>query len=152
MNKKNVVARLTAIREIGVRTIIEVHDDDDTTFSTFFHYYTQVGLKRSTKTQIRVANRNDGLHPWYRAYRIQPGLEALAEHWKKMPQITSVRVRIIKKRAYRRLLEAAPDVLGLVKDRAQFSHEQPIAVDLGLSQSFVIVAKKSRARLTYGMR
>lgn len=152
-SKKNVVGRLTAIRSVGVRTIIEVHEE--ATFSTFFHYYTQAGMKRSTKKLIRTANRNEGLHPWYAAYRMQPGLEALAEQLRKMPQFTSVKIRIIKKRAYRRLCTVAADVLGGLaanKPCGEWIGQRPIAVDLDRPQSFILVAKRSRSRLTYGIR
>jgi hypothetical protein len=115
--KKEVVARLTVIREVGVRTIIDVYTD--ATFSNFYNYFVQDGARRSTKKLVRTANRNEGLSPWYKAYRMQPGLAAIAEHLNKMPQFTSVKIRIIKRRAYRKLLTAAPDVLGLVKVNCQ---------------------------------
>ena len=113
MNKSKVVARLTAIREVGVKTIIEVCEN--ATFASFFVFYTQQGNRRSTKKMVRSANRNEGLAPWHRVYRMTPGLEVIAEHLRGMKQFKSVTVRIIKKRAYRQLLTAAPDVLGLTK-------------------------------------
>src|SRR6185436_626734 len=100
--KRVVVARLTVIREVGVRTIVELYED--ATFSSFYQFFTQDGARRSTKKYIRSANRNEGLSPWYRAYRMKPGLAAVAEHFKTMPNITSVKVRIIKRRAYKKLL------------------------------------------------
>jgi len=111
--KTKVIARLTAERETGVNMIIEVHAD--ATFSTFYHYYTQQGRKRSTKQQLRTANRNEGLRPWHRAYRLTPGLEAVADHLRTMPQFTGIKVRILRKRAYHQLLNTAPDVLGMTK-------------------------------------
>ena len=111
--KTVVVARLTAIRRVGVRTIIEVCAD--ASFHDFYRYYTQQGSRRSTKTLVRTASRNEGLHPWYRAYYLQPGLDVLATRMIDQKQFVSVKVRVIKKRAYRQLLEAAPDVLGLTK-------------------------------------
>ena len=111
--KKVVVARLTAVREVGVKTIVEVCEN--ATFASFFVFYTQQGNRRSTKTQIRVANRNEGLAPWHRAYRMTPGLDVIAEHLRGMKQFKSVTVRIIRRRAYRQLLSADPDVLGLTK-------------------------------------
>jgi len=112
-NKSKVVARLTAIRQVGYRTIIEVCED--ASFHSFYRYYTQQGTRRSTKTPVRTASRNEGLHPWYRAYRITPGLEVLATRMLDQKQFSSVKVRIIKKRDYLKLLEAAPDALGLTK-------------------------------------
>jgi len=112
-SKTVVIARLTAVREVGVRTIIEVHSD--ASFNSFYQYYTQEGMKRSTKELIRTTGRNEGIRPWYRAYCTQPGLEVLATRMLDMKQFKSVKIRILKKRAYRQLLEAAPDVLGLTK-------------------------------------
>lgn len=112
-NKSKVVARLTAIGKAGTRIIVEVHED--ATFSSFFKFYTQQGAHRITKQLVRVANRNEGLAPWHRAYRMQPGLEAIAQTLKTRSQFTSVKIRIIKRRIYRKLLAAAPDALGLVK-------------------------------------
>jgi len=112
-NKSKVVARLTAIRSVGVRTIIEICED--ASFHNFYRYYTQQGTRRSTKTPVRTASRNEGLHPWHRTYRMEPGLEVLATRMLDQKQFSSVKVRILKKRAYRQLLDAAPDVLGLTK-------------------------------------
>jgi hypothetical protein len=111
--KPVVVARLTAIRSVGVRTIIEVCAD--ASFHNFYRYYTQHGTRRSTKTQVRTASRNEGLHPWHRAYRLTPGLEVLASRMLDQKQFSSVKVRILKKRVYGQLLEAVPDTLGLTK-------------------------------------
>lgn len=111
--KSVVVARLTAIRGVGVRTIIEVCED--ASFHDFYRYYTQEGSRRGTKTLIRTASRNEGLHPWHRVYRLEPGLDVLATRMIDQKQFSSVKVRILKKRVYRQLLEAAPDVLGLTK-------------------------------------
>jgi hypothetical protein len=112
-SKSTVVARLTVTREIGVKTIIEVHED--ATFSKFFHFFTQEGRRRSTKRPIRTANRNEGLRPYFQAYRIIPGLEVLASQFEAMQHIQCVKLRIIKKGAYRRLISAPPEQLGLVK-------------------------------------
>lgn len=116
--KTVVVARLTAIRNVGVRTIIEVCADAN--FLSFYRYYTQEGTRRSTKSLIRTASRLEGLRPWYRAYRTEPGLEVLAARLLDQKQFTSVKVRILKKRAYRQLLKAAPEVLGLTKVTPMF--------------------------------
>jgi len=116
-SKKVVIARLTAIRAVGVRTIIEIHED--ATFSSFFNFYSQDGMRYSTKKLIRFANRNEGLAPWHRAYRMTPGLDVLAKRFEAMPQFAKVTIRILKRRAYLNLLEAAPDVLGIVKVNCQ---------------------------------
>ena len=109
--KPVVVARLTVIREVGNRTIVEV--SDDATFSSFYRIFTQIGNRRSTKKFVRAASRNEGLLPYYRAYLMVPGLKVLAEHWSRQPGVSSVKIRIIKKRTYRQLLSARPDQLGL---------------------------------------
>lgn len=115
--KPVVIARLTAVRSVGVRTIIEIHAD--ATFSSFYNYFTQDGKRTSTKKQVRSANRNEGLRPYDRAYRLQPGLEAIAEQFKTMPHFTNISVRILKRREYRRLINAAPDALGLTQVQSQ---------------------------------
>lgn len=109
MNKK-VIARLTVEREVGVKTIIEVHED--ATFQDFYRFYTQDGRRHSTKKQVRAANRNEGLRPYTEAHRMTPGLEILAERFSMMPHVAKVSTRIMRKRAYRKLLAAAPDELG----------------------------------------
>lgn len=114
--KTNVVARMTVIRSVGVRTIIEVHAD--ATFSAFYRYYTQDGRKYSTKRLVRTANRNFGLESWRAVNQTKPGLEMLAFRFIAMPHVISVKIRIIRKREYRRLLTATPDGLGLVKVRS----------------------------------
>lgn len=107
------IARLTIERAVGVKTIVEVHSD--ATFSRFYHFYTQDGRKRSTKKMVRTANRNEGLRAWFGAHRMTPGLDVIAEQFRKMPHVTSAKVRIIRKRAYRKVLEAAPDALGMAR-------------------------------------
>jgi hypothetical protein len=109
MNKRKVVARLTVTREIGNVTIIEVHQD--ATFHEFYRIFTQVGRRRSTKQLVRTASRNEGLQPWYAAHRMQPGLEVLAAKWLDRKGL-SVKLRIIKKRSYRRLINVAANELG----------------------------------------
>jgi hypothetical protein len=114
---KQVVARLTVTRAIGNTTIIEVQAD--ATFNGFYRIYTQIGKRRSTKRLVRTANRNEGLRPWYQAYRLTPGLEKLAEFWRNQPGVTTVTVRLIKRRAYDKLITARPDLLGLTKTSVQ---------------------------------
>jgi hypothetical protein len=104
-----VVARMTVTREIGAVTIVEVNED--ATFSQFFHHYSQEGRRRSTKREIRVSNRNEGLYPIYRAHTMTPGLEAVGTIFKGMKNVVSVKIRIIKKRAYRRLISVSPGEL-----------------------------------------
>jgi hypothetical protein len=124
---------MTVTREVGNLTIIEVHED--ATFSRFYHIFTQVGKRRSTKRLVRSANRNEGLRPYFQAHLMQPGLERLAEHWKKQPGVASVKVRIIKKRAYQKLISTTPDQLGLVKTSVNIPMERfaPLGIPVQLS-------------------
>jgi hypothetical protein len=107
-NSKTVVARMTVTRADNSRMIVEIHSD--ATFSRFYHFYCQQGNRRSTKQEIRVANRNTGL-PQMNAHLYDPGLEAVAS---LMP-VGGIKFRILRRRMYRQLCQAAPDVLGLVK-------------------------------------
>lgn len=114
--KAQVIARLTVTRQDGKRTIVEV--PADATYHAFYHMYTQQGARRSTKRLVRTANRNEGL-PITNAHLHRPGLERLQERLESFGAqtnpVTKSQIRIIRKRAYRKLLEAAPDTLGLVK-------------------------------------
>jgi hypothetical protein len=116
--KSQVVARMTVTRKLGVRTIIEVHSDS--TFQAFYHFYTQQGAKRSTRKFIRTAGRNEGL-PYIGAHRMTPGLEILACRWATMQHVERVQVRILRKRAYRKLINARASDLGQAIVRPLFS-------------------------------
>jgi hypothetical protein len=115
--KPAVVARLTVTRALGVKTIIEVCED--ATFNSYYRFFTQQGNRRSTKKLVRTANRNEGLRPYFQAYRMTPGMEKLAELWQQHPGVTTVTVRIISRRAYKRLITARPNELGLTQTSAQ---------------------------------
>lgn len=117
--KTKVVARLTVIRQNGLRTIVEV--EAGSTFSSFYRFYRQQGSKRSTKELIRVANRNEGTS-WIGFRHLQlPGLDVIAKRLEfyasQSNPVVSKRIRIIKRRAYKRLIEANPAELGLTKTR-----------------------------------
>lgn len=102
--RSDVVARLTTIRADHSRTIVEVHSN--ATYSSFYHFYAQQGTKRSTKRSIRTASRSDG-----------PSLEMIARklavYQSQSNPIVQIKLRIIRKRVYRRLISARPDQLGL---------------------------------------
>ena len=104
--KPDVVARLTIERANNTRMIVEIHQD--ATFSSFFHFFAQTGKRWSTKAHIRTSNRNDA-----------PGLESLAQKLSlsQSPSnpITNTRIKIYRKRAYRKLLSLRPDELGLTQ-------------------------------------
>lgn len=127
MNKNNVVAQLTINRANNIKLIIEVHKDAN--FSNFYRYYRQTGNRWSTKEFIHTKSRNEGLN-YINAHRQTPGLEVLAERItssnkvfygrdgqaKERNPITSMKLRIIRKREYRRLLNAAPTGMPIVRD------------------------------------
>lgn len=119
-----VIARMTVIREVGATMIIEIQDD--ATFHMFYHIYSQQGKRRSTKRQVRTANRDEGLRPYYAAHRLEPGLQVLEANWRKQPGVKSVTVRILRKKMYRQLCNAAPDQLGLTKVHVGFKPERPM--------------------------
>lgn len=124
MNKSKVVARLTIVRADNSRLIIEVHNDS--TFSEFFHYYKQAGMKRSTKVLAFTRSRNQGLSH-INAQQQTPGLEVIAnsitassraflgEQNGKTNPVTSMKLRILRKREYKKLLHAAPIGMPVVR-------------------------------------
>ena len=122
------IARMTVTRDLGNVTIVEIYDS--ATFHSFYWYWTQIGRRRSTKRLVRTASRNEGLRPYAAAYRMQPGLEVLAENWKKQPGVKSVKVRIIRKRVYKRLCTMAPDQLGLTRVYPGFAVRRPSPVSI----------------------
>jgi len=136
--KPIVTARMTVTRALGNLTIIEVCED--ATFSEFYRVYTQIGRRRSTKKLVRTANRNEGLKPFYAAHKLKPGLEALAMQWQGMPNVASVKIRIIKKRTYRKLLTAAPDALGMVTSTVNRLPER-LSWMLGSSRTLEVSAR-----------
>jgi hypothetical protein len=109
-----VLARLTIHRANGIRMIVEV--SSDATFSTFYRFYTQVGARRSTKRFLRNGSRNEGL-PQLSYYK--PGLENVAATIEKYADpsnpIVKKSIRIIQRKAYRKLIGMRPDLLGLTK-------------------------------------
>lgn len=136
MNKNNVIARLTVTRQDGKKTIVEVHPG--ATFHSFYQVYVQTGRRWSTKRQVRVASRNEGLMA-INAHRQTPGLEAFAARiavFKSVSNpITSSKIKIFKKRVYKRLLAATPESLGLVKSRVNIPMHrfQPRGIPVQLS-------------------
>lgn len=122
MQAKNVVARLTAIREDRSRLIVEV--STDSTYSKFYKSFTQQGTKRSSKKLVRTSNRNMCI-PHLNAHLHQPGLEAVKDFLEKKGGYVSVKVRVVKKRIYKHLITCAPDVLGgMARSKETFSHER----------------------------
>ena len=106
-----VIARLTAERSDGLRIIAEVHED--ATFMNFFDWSTQQGRRWSTKKHTRFSSRNDGLSH-INAHRHTPGLEALKTKLESLTlaKFSKITIRILRKRAYQKLINAAPDALG----------------------------------------
>ena len=104
--KPDVIARLTVTRANNEKVIVEVNEN--ATFSNFYIFFKQTGKRWSTKAHVRTSNRNDA-----------PGLESLAQKLSlcQSPSnpITNTRIKIYRKRAYRRLLSLRPDELGLTQ-------------------------------------
>ena len=119
--KPVLIARLTVSRKDGKRTIVEIHAD--ATFHHFYHFFTQDGARRSTKTLLRTANRNAYL-PTVNAHLHKPGLDVIERQLKTLLATTnpvlSTKLRVIRKRLYRKLITAAPDALGLSKINKTF--------------------------------
>jgi hypothetical protein len=140
-SKSEVIARLTVTRKNGWKTIVTVQAD--ASFHSFFRFYRQSGNRRSTRELIRTANRNEGLvFSVFTAQTRKPGLELildrLANYQSESNPIVSHRMRIIKKRAYRKLLSARPDELGLVKTQGNIPMEswrRPRAIPVQLFET-----------------
>ena len=123
--KPVVIARLTMIKQDGVRLIVEI--EAGCTFNAFYKFYKQTGGRRSTKTLVRKGSRNEGLDQigYY-----HPGLETVAARVAKYMDpsnpIVSSKIRIIRRADYARLIAARPDQLGLTKmDRLPIFHPCP---------------------------
>lgn len=145
-SNNNVVARMTITRADKSKVIVEIHSD--ATFSSFYHFYTQQGNKRSTKTETSTANRNKGL-PTVNAHLYEPGLHMVQKSIEAIrggnfAQITSITVRILRRRMYRQLLQASPDVLGLGRVKNGFETERPtpVLVPIRLPQGYTPLAKR----------
>lgn len=147
MDNPNVVARLTVTRGIGWKTIIEVHQD--ATFHNFYRYYKQFGNKRSTKQFVRFGHRNQGIEPWYATYRITPGLELLAAKWQERPNVTAVKLRIIKKKIYRRRINEAPVGLAVIKTVNLKPTVPPLPIPIE-KMTFRLIDKRNKAKLHAG--
>jgi hypothetical protein len=115
--KPVVVARLTVTRQNGVRTIVEVWSN--ATFNSFYRFFHQDGARRSTKRLIRTSWRNEGIS-WIGFEHLHPaGLETIAKrlafYASQSNPVVKSKLRIIQRKAYRRLLRVSPDQLGLTK-------------------------------------
>lgn len=112
--KPIVVARLTVSRANHRRTIVEVYED--ASFHSFYYFYTQEGKRRSTKQLLRKASRNEGA-ALVGLIRQPSGLDIIVKKLEMYQShsnpIVAIRLRIFKKRAYRRLLSVSPDQLGI---------------------------------------
>ena len=149
----NVLARLTVIRQNGVRTIVEVHAG--ATFHRFYSYYRQQGAKRSTKEMIRTASRNEGLNP-VAAHRQMPGLKTIAVRLLALQATTnpviSTKIRIMQARAYKKLINAAPDQLGLTKVSVGFAPEPAYLCTQARGISVRMITKLNHNKIHAGAR
>jgi len=115
--KRVVVARLTVTRANNRKTIVEIYQDS--TFNSFYHYFVQEGNRRSTKRHLRTAWRNEGIS-WMGFDHLHPaGLETIAKrlafYASQSNPVVKTTLRILQRKAYRRLLKVSPDQLGLTK-------------------------------------
>jgi hypothetical protein len=104
--RPDVIARLTITRQDNTRMIVEIHRG--ARYASFYHVFRQEGNKRSTKTQVRMGSRAEGR-----------SLEEIAIKWSMRDRstnpITHIKIKIYRRREYRRLVSARPDELGLTK-------------------------------------
>ncbi len=108
MSKSKVIARMTVTKADGKKLVIEVHDD--ATEQEFYHWYSQDGRKR--KQFIRMSHRTDGAERVAQVLRCTPGLDMLATRMKTYMQIKDIKIRILLKRAYKRMTTCSADKLG----------------------------------------
>lgn len=144
--QSSAIARLTVTRKNGWKTIVTV--EADATLTSFYKFHRQHGAKRSTKELIRTAGRSEGMTLIGQgAHRQKPGLELILQrlenYGSESNPIINAKLRIIKKRAYKKLISARPDELSMVKSyvnvpRERFSRRQntpgPIRVRLPISE------------------
>lgn len=147
--KSNVVARLTVTRANGKTTIVEIHAG--ATFQKFYCFFTQDGRRRSTKTLLRTASRNEYL-PVINAHLHKPGLDVIEKQLRSLmtqtnPVISS-KLRIIKRRLYKKLINTAPDALGMARvQTVDLSHRTMYAVRLPVRSPKAIPVKRWLASL-----
>ena len=108
MSKSKVIARMTVTKADGKKLIVEVHDD--ATEHAFYRWYSQEGRKR--KVFIRTSHRTDGADRVAQVLRSTAGLDLLSARMKTYMQITDVKIRILSKRAYKRMTTCSADQLG----------------------------------------
>ena len=143
------VARLTVERANGWRTIVEIHAD--ATFISFYRYYRQFGRKRSTKEFVRSSSRTEYLSV-INTHLHKPGLDVIEARLKSFGQesnpVIKSKLRIIRKRLYRKMLSARPDELGLTKlTHTNLNSPKPILVSV---PSYQYVTKINRRKLHAG--
>lgn len=141
--KPAILARLTIERKNGARILVEIQSD--ATFIEFYRLYRQDGRKRSTKALIRTASRNEGLQV-INAHLHEPGLEKVAVKLSMFQQesnpVVRQTLRIIRKRAYRKLLHMAPDALGLTKVSTTFPTFRAMPIPVRIPSTFTPIQKK----------
>ena|GEM_PF-3242168 len=146
----NVIARLTLQRQNSRTTIVEIHRD--ATFSQFYRFYIQDGNRRSTKRLVRTASRNEFL-PVINTHLHQPGLDVIEKRLRSFQSesnpVVSARLRILRKRIYRKLLSARPDELGLttLTTTDLQTSRRPILVSV---PSYRLLTKINRRKLHAG--
>lgn len=145
-NSNTVVARMTVTRADNSKVIVEIHSN--ATFYKFYHFYSQTGNRRSTKKEIRTASRNEGV-PTVNAHLFTPGLEMVQANFLccqvgRIAAVISIKMRILRRKMYRELVNMAPDVLGLVKvDANPFAKRpQPVRYPIRLPEAYTPIKKR----------
>jgi len=145
-DKPKVVARLTATRADKKRLIVEVQQD--ASFQKFYHFYKQTGDDAGSKTEVRLANRNEGITPHYRAPRTVAGLYKIAERLTKgIAGYKNMKIVILDAAEYERLTQAAPDVPGLTRTVSRFEEthtweRSSNRIPVGIPGSFTPLKKR----------
>jgi len=145
MSKSKVIARMTVTKADGKKLIVEVHDD--ATEHAFYRWYSQEGRKR--KVFIRTSHRTDGADRVAQVLRSTAGLDLLSARMKTYMQITDVKIRIILKRAYKRMTTCSADQLGDLPKCAPAEYkpgERP-AKPLYPAPTFVVHTRERERRL-----
>ena len=100
-----VLARLTASKTDGSKSIIEVHKDS--TFHEFYFWYNQIGNSR--KVFLRTSSRIEGIYPHYTAAKTGAGLHLIFIRLQGTKRYNDILIKVFKKKIYRKMVHCAPD-------------------------------------------
>ena len=139
-----VIARMTVTKTDGKKLIVEVHDD--ATEYAFYSWYSQDGRKR--KRFVRTSHRTDGAERMAQALRSTPGLDLLSARMKTNMQIADVKIRILLKRAYKRMTTCSAEKLGLTRCApAEYRGDERPAKPLYQAPTFIVHTRERERKL-----